>query len=165
MYKRQLSGKINSGKAEKNSLKRLQETLEKRKDALSQDKMSGEDSNKEALDNLNRIKNQREHIVSDLNDLRERAADEKAKFSRDQEEERYLSKIVEELRILLGRLSSRVKTIEEMESNYEGYNYAVRHVMKSGLGGIHGVVADLIKVPSGYETAVETCLLYTSRCV
>ena len=154
----ELSGKINSGKAEKNSLKRLQETLEKRKDALSQDKMSGEDSNKEALDNLNRIKNQREHIVSDLNDLRERAADEKAKFSRDQEEERYLSKIVEELRILLGRLSSRVKTIEEMESNYEGYNYAVRHVMKSGLGGIHGVVADLIKVPSGYETAVETAL-------
>lgn len=154
----ELSGKINSGKAEKNSLKRLQETLEKRKDALSQDKMSGEDSNKEALDKLNRIKNQREHIVSDLNDLRERAADEKAKFSRDQEEERYLSKIVEELRILLGRLSSRVKTIEEMESNYEGYNYAVRHVMKSGLGGIHGVVADLIKVPSGYETAVETAL-------
>lgn len=45
-----------------------------------------------------------------------------------------------------------------MESNYEGYNNAVRFIMKSDLTGIHGVVADLIKVPEGYETAVETAL-------
>ena len=64
----------------------------------------------------------------------------------------------QELRIKIGRLSARKKTIEEMESNYEGYNYAVKHVMKSGLSGIHGVVADLIRVPKGYEVAMETAL-------
>ena len=30
--------------------------------------------------------------------------------------------------------------------------------MRSGLSGIHGVVADLITVPEGYETAIETAL-------
>ena len=58
----------------------------------------------------------------------------------------------------MGQLSARKKTIEEMESNYEGYNNAVRFIMKSDLGGIHGVVADLVKVPEGYETAMETAL-------
>ena len=55
-------------------------------------------------------------------------------------------------------LTSRKKTIEEMENNYDGYNGAVKFVMKSNLKGIHGVVADLIKVPQGYELAVETAL-------
>ena len=50
------------------------------------------------------------------------------------------------------------KTIEEMEHNYEGYNGAVRFLMKAGIPGIKGVVADLMKVPSGMEVAVETAL-------
>ncbi|MEI3503184.1 MAG: hypothetical protein V8Q42_05765 [Anaerovoracaceae bacterium] len=58
----------------------------------------------------------------------------------------------------MGQLSARKKTIEEMESNYEGYNNAVGFIMKLDLGGIHGVVADLVKVPEGYETAMETAL-------
>ncbi|MBQ7246395.1 MAG: chromosome segregation protein SMC, partial [Firmicutes bacterium] len=47
---------------------------------------------------------------------------------------------------------------EEMESNYEGYNAGVRSLMKAGLGGIHGVVTELITVPKGYELAIETAL-------
>ena len=74
------------------------------------------------------------------------------------EDEKKLSRSFEELRISLSQLSARKKTIEEMESNYEGYNYAVRYIMRSGLSGIHGVVADLITVPEGYETAIETAL-------
>ena len=58
----------------------------------------------------------------------------------------------------MGQLSARSKTIEEMEHNYEGYNGAVRFIMKSDLRGIRGVVADLINVPEGYETAIETAL-------
>lgn len=57
-----------------------------------------------------------------------------------------------------GQLISRKKTIEEMEANYEGYNSGVRFVMKRNMPGIHGTVADLIDVPHGYETALETAL-------
>jgi chromosome segregation protein len=56
------------------------------------------------------------------------------------------------------QLFARKKTIEEMENNYEGYNVGVRSVMKSGVKGLRGVVAELLRVPAGLETAVETAL-------
>lgn len=154
----QRTGSINSAKAEIQSLKMLQETLEKRRVALLQEKGKGEDNNRETLDDLNKIRSHQQQLSSALDDLREEARHKHSDFAAQQQEEQEISKEVEELRITLGQLSARKKTIEEMESNYEGYNYAVKHVMKSDLPGIHGVVADLIKVPSGYETAIETAL-------
>ncbi|MDR0817812.1 MAG: chromosome segregation protein SMC [Clostridiales Family XIII bacterium] len=65
---------------------------------------------------------------------------------------------LERLRIETEQLSSRKKTIEEMEANYEGYNAGVRALMKQDIPGIHGVVAELMTVDKGYETAIETAL-------
>lgn len=56
------------------------------------------------------------------------------------------------------RAASRKSTIEEMEANYEGYNNTVRSLMQKHLKGIIGPVSDIIMVPEGYETAVETAL-------
>lgn len=53
---------------------------------------------------------------------------------------------------------ARKNTINEMEQNYEGYNYAVKFLMKSNLSGICGTVSDIIEVPGGYEQAIETAL-------
>lgn len=58
----------------------------------------------------------------------------------------------------ISRLSSRRRTIQELESNYDGYNFGVRSLMKAGLSGILGVAAELMEVPKGYETAIETAL-------
>lgn len=153
-----LTGSINSAKAEINSLQMLQETLERRQESLAGEKVTGDDSNRETLDQLNNIKREKKEIEETLEELKERSEQKRADFAAQQEEEMELSKKVEELRILLGQMGARAKTIEEMESNYEGYNYAVKHVMRSGLSGIHGVVAELIRVPAGYETAIETAL-------
>ena len=68
------------------------------------------------------------------------------------------AKKLDDTRIRVSQLSARKKTIEEMEHNYEGYNGAVRFVMKGGMPGIEGVVGDLMKAPAGYETALETAL-------
>ena len=154
----EISGAINSGKAEISSLQRLQETLEKRKEILLAEKSSGEDSNKETLDRLNRIRAERDQSAADMESVRERLTERKGRLNEAYDRQRRLRSETEELRISAERLSSRMKTIEEMENNYEGYNYAVKHVMKAGLRGISGVVADLISVPKGYETAVETAL-------
>ena len=154
----ELTASVSSGRAEISSLERLQETLEKRQESLLREKSSGDDSSKETIDRLNRIKGQREHLQQELSAVKEQVAGQKSASVQAGLRERELVKIVEDLRLSQGQLSSRMKTIEEMESNYEGYNYAVKHVMKSGLRGIRGVVADLIKVPAGYETAMETAL-------
>ena len=53
---------------------------------------------------------------------------------------------------------SRQKTIEEMESNYEGYASGVRSVMQANLPGVLGVVTELMKTEKGFETAIETAL-------
>ena len=45
-----------------------------------------------------------------------------------------------------------------MESSYEGYSGAVRFIMKTENHGLRGTVAELIEVPAGYETAIETAL-------
>ncbi|MBQ1396654.1 MAG: chromosome segregation protein SMC [Eubacterium sp.] len=71
---------------------------------------------------------------------------------------RSLSESVARDRLELSRLASRRKTMEEMESNYEGYNYGVRSLMKADLPGILGVAADLMTVPEGFETAIETAM-------
>ena len=152
------SGDRSSAEAEISSLQRMAETLERRKAALLSDKDSGEDSNKETLDNLNQMRHEKERIVDNLEHIKEQRLLKKEEFAAMREDEKKLSRTFEDLRISLSQLSARKKTIEEMESNYEGYNYAVRYIMRSGLSGIHGVVADLITVPEGYETAIETAL-------
>lgn len=154
----EISGSVSSAKAEIHSLEMLRETLDKRKESLISEKNSGNDSNKENLDRLNNIKSEKERIAQKLEDAKERALHKKSDFDSIQKEERDMSRTFEEARLSIGQLSARKKTIEEMESNYEGYNYAVKFIMRTGLRGIHGVVADLIQVPEGYEIAIETAL-------
>lgn len=55
------------------------------------------------------------------------------------------SKQLDDMRIRVSQLTARKKTIEEMEHNYEGYNGAVRYIMKAAPTGIEGVVGDLMK--------------------
>lgn len=64
----------------------------------------------------------------------------------------------DEISVKSNRAIARRSTIQEMEANYEGYNNAVRAVMSGGRRGIIGTVSDIIKVPGGYETAIETAL-------
>lgn len=153
-----LAGEISSANAEINSLKLLQDTMDRRQSSLNEEKESVGDSNRDTVDRLNNIRRERKELEGILADRRERSQQMREDFEARRKEERALSEKAEELRVSLGKLDARKKTIEEMESNYEGYNYAVKHVMKSGLSGIHGVVAELIEVPAGYETAVETAM-------
>lgn len=65
---------------------------------------------------------------------------------------------LEALKIKSERINARRKTIEEMESNYEGYSQGARLLMNEKIPGIKGLVAELMNVPKGYENAVEAVL-------
>ncbi|MDO4393122.1 MAG: chromosome segregation protein SMC [Bacillota bacterium] len=152
------SSDISAAKAEISSLKMLRETLERRQQAILSQRETGDGSNRDIIDRLNKLKSERQELVEEIEDEKENQAEalkniilRKADCSR-------LSSEGENLRIELGQMSSRTRTLRELDDNYDGYNYAVKYVMKSGLSGIHGVVADLISVPDGYETAIETAL-------
>jgi chromosome segregation protein len=59
---------------------------------------------------------------------------------------------------------SRLQSLQEIQRNYEGYAQGVRAVMlqredaEAGLGGILGLVADLIRAPREIEGAIEAVL-------
>ena len=82
------------------------------------------------------------------------------------EEKRIAAKKAAEDLAQLGRQlvdkQSRLKTLKEMEDAKEGYYLGVRSItagVKSGaIKGNYAVVADVIKVPKGYETAYEVAL-------
>ncbi|MDD6190859.1 MAG: chromosome segregation protein SMC [Firmicutes bacterium] len=149
---------ISSAEAEAGSLRMLIGRLEKKREELIRSRDEGENSNRETLDDLSILRKDREELQAEAEAAEEELKKTEKVLEGRKTAEKSIARVCEELRITVGRLVSRKKTIEEMESNYEGYNNAVRFIMKSDLTGIHGVVADLIKVPEGYETAVETAL-------
>ena len=55
---------------------------------------------------------------------------------------------------------TKLESLRNLAERYEGYGSSIRRVMecRGRVGGIHGVVADLIDVPKEYEIAVETAL-------
>lgn len=59
---------------------------------------------------------------------------------------------------------NRLKLLTEMQAEFEGYNFAVKKLLKLASASnslsknIVGVVASLIKVPEKYETAIEVAL-------
>jgi len=58
------------------------------------------------------------------------------------------------------RQQSRLDSLKNMTERYEGYGNSIKKVMeqKSKVSGIHGVVADIVKVDKKYEVAVEISL-------
>ncbi|QOX63409.1 chromosome segregation protein SMC [Anoxybacterium hadale] len=154
----ELHSSISSKNSEINSLLSLQGTLEKRREQVLADRESAEAMR-------NGLAERHLRAVQELavrKDEFQKATEQRHDHIRSHNErilrEKSLAKELEELRISIGQISTRKKMIEEMESSYEGYNNAVKFIMKSKLSGINGVVAELIEVPQGFETAIETAL-------
>lgn len=58
--------------------------------------------------------------------------------------------------------ASRLKVLEEMQRDYEGYQHSVKQVLmqarRTEASGVHGVVANLIRVPRELERAIDMVL-------
>ncbi|MCR4804584.1 MAG: AAA family ATPase [Clostridia bacterium] len=135
--------------------------------AAAEEKLSRERANAEQI---------REAIASAISDAEDakKKAEEKARALRAaeaqlaekekalaQERDDQISQInakIAEIRVSQGKLSARHKLLEELEKAYEGYNGAVRFIMESGTPGLVGAAGDLLKVPRGWELAIETAL-------
>lgn len=67
---------------------------------------------------------------------------------------------LEEASMAYHKMNSRYESMRNIAERYEGYGGSIRRVMekKNEETGIHGVVADLMKVDKKYETAIETAL-------
>ena len=154
----QLHNEISEMNSEIRSYDSINETLAKRKEQLLSDTEGASQNNADNLAQLEDAQKKKDALALQISEN-----DTKAKLLMNEQNQlkqkrRDLNVKIEDLKVKGGQKTARKKTIEEMENNYEGYNYAVKYIMKSGLPGIEGVVAELMDVPEGYEIAIETAL-------
>lgn len=149
---------ISAKKSEISSLENLKSTLDRRKAVLLSEKDSADNQNDDILEVQKRAIEEKDSLEAQMKNITEAVQKTKNTYNATVLSEKELTKKTEDIRIYIGQISARKKTIEEMESNYEGYNYAVKYVMKNNFKGVQGVVADLIDVPRGFEVAIETAL-------
>jgi chromosome segregation protein len=139
-------------------IRRLSETLAQRKEQIEAEQTRANRSAEETQTALETALGRLAAIAEEAAALREaRALAEETRRALSDEEDALFA-AGQKAGLRREQLSARKKTIEEMEHNYEGYSLGVRSVMKSGINGLRGVVAELMRVPAGLETAVETAL-------
>ena len=150
----EVQNKISQKQAEASSIESLQETLKRRKESILNQR---EDTGKEGVyteKDLNKVKYVKANLEEEVKNLNKKREELGQNREKNLSESLKIASKIEEMRISMGELSSRKKTFEEMESNYEGYNKAVKYIMKSDAKGLSGVVAELIKLLRSEERRV-----------
>jgi chromosome segregation protein len=154
----ELHSTISNKNSEINSLLSLQSTMERRRGQILSEKDTAGSDQRDLATRLENAEKEQHTLKERFTAMEAEGRVLKQKYNEDVFKEKKVARELEELKISIGQLSTRKKMIEEMESSYEGYNNAVKFIMKSNLSGINGVVAELIEVPKGFETAIETAL-------
>jgi len=120
----------------------LEDCIKKRRDA--------EDAKQELEHKIDSLKSQRTALLEEINKKKETITN-------------WENHIQQKSREAEGK-KSRLNVLKDMKDGYEGFNKSVREILKACRQNedlrarVCGVVADLIKVPREYETAIETAL-------
>jgi len=117
------------------------------------------------------LKERRDELSARLKSTLEALQEAKQKYADESEQSQSLYQIYEETQQTvrkweqrLDALVSRRDTMKEMQDALDGFMHGVKEVLKAsrkqhgGLNGVHGAVAELVRVPEKYETAIETVL-------
>lgn len=144
--------------AEINTLENYKNSLNDRKNGIEADFAGKDEKDAENLARLKEIEKALSDKEAELNASKEKLSDYSDRINDLNKSISSISEKTDELVVENNRAISRKNTIEEMENNYEGYNNAVKMLMKQSMGGIIGTVSELIDVPEGYELAIETAL-------
>ncbi len=156
----ELHNNINVARTEILGLRSLTDGLVKRETQLKEDRIQAQSETESLLALRGRIQSESKDLLDRKTELEEQSRTAGRKAAALQEE---LDRLSDRLSDLAGRIhqaSTKKDLLTGFQNSYEGYNQAVRFIMnnRSRLPGIHGVVTDLIDVPKGYETAIQTAL-------
>lgn len=145
-------------RSEAKSMESYKSSLTQRKEQILEEKKQSTGNRDASTFALEKALEDKATTETALKSIEDTIQEKRKTLNAIEEEIREINKEVSHLKIQESQYNSRKKTIEEMENNYEGYNGAVRFIMKSGLRGVEGVAADLMEVPKGLEVAVETAM-------
>ncbi|MDD5704034.1 MAG: chromosome segregation protein SMC, partial [Dehalococcoidales bacterium] len=151
-----IKNSVNAGEIERQNLLRRITQLEEQNETINHEKQEARQKQDGLNGRLNRLTDTEVLLTDSRNEMTEKR---KAM-------EKQLEKISGDLfntRELLQHKTSRLKALQDLQNDYEGYYRGVKEVLTEGqkgtdCPGICGVVAEIIKVPAKYETAVEVAL-------
>ena len=153
-----LTGEASALRSEAASVESMKEVLARRKEQIEKDSADLMDNSQAVKKEILKTREEKEKNDLKGREVMERVGVFEKSINRTFDDTKALSLKIEDIKISYSRASARKKALEEMESSYEGYNSAVKFIMKGQDHGLRGTVAELINVPKGYETAVETAL-------
>lgn len=141
-----------------------EEALQRRMERLSEEQSKWQEQHGKLEARRADLKARLDATMADIASAREKYASEQEGLQAGQ-------KLLEEAQAAarkweqkLEALRSRRDTMKEMQDGMDGFMQGVREVLKAsrrsngGLEGVHGAVAELIRVPARIEVAVETAL-------
>lgn len=150
-----VNNSINAGEIEKQNLERRISQLEQQHLTLSQEFQSCLEKEDALRQQIGEAAARKDSLTAKEQSLsKDRLNMEKNLEQLEAEYSRAIKQLQEK--------SSRLKALEELQHHYEGYYRGVKEVLVAAKNdrcrGIHGVVAEIIKVPARFETAVEVAL-------
>ncbi|SCY84817.1 chromosome segregation protein SMC [Alkaliphilus peptidifermentans] len=155
---------ISDKKSELNSLKTLIRTMEERLHQINKELCDFNEKLKEKNTEVTSLEENLKLLVHSIDSIEEEAKEIKGLEEKLDNNITTDSQQLEVLKNQINHRQSRRNVLEEMEKDHEGFNKSVKNILQAceknpTLGkGIYGVVADLLKVPKGYEVAIETAL-------
>ena len=170
----ELEGRIEDGKnqmiellnqkavlrGEQQRLDTMMEQANIQKAQLNQKLLSQQSSEADLKDTLTGYQEDYDHLLAGLEELKAEEAKIEEKLDRWKEKSIQTSAQIEAAKERYHKDASRLESLKNIAERYDGYGNSIRKVMekKAEVPGIHGVVADLIKVEKKYEVAIETAL-------
>lgn len=141
-----------------------QETLQRRMERISEDETKW-------LEQQEKLDERRSELAEALESTLARLEQARSKTLSESEQTRAISQSLEEVTLAIRKWEqkldshvSRRDTMKEMQDALDGFMQGVKEVLKAsrrgngGISGVHGAVAELVRVPERIETAVETAL-------
>ncbi|WP_134700345.1 chromosome segregation protein SMC [Ammoniphilus sp. YIM 78166] len=155
---------LNRVASTKNDLRHCQQAMEtagKRKLKLQEQLDLLSEAQRELLTRKGKTE---EEVTATVTALENCLADYKAlagSYKEKQAKREQQSQTLRKLEQKIESISSRRDVLQEMQSAFTGFMQGVKEILKArenGFSGIHGAVAELVIVPTQYETALEVAL-------
>ena len=153
-----ISGKLQSARASAENMSGLRETLEKRAARLEEESGLKDKNDKELADRTAAAEKELAEIKSSGEKNDKRLKDALLAQNRAEDRRDRCAEEAQSIKLAIGNANARLNLLEELEKAYEGYGGAVKFLMAKKPAGIIGTLGELLRVPKGYETAIETVL-------
>ncbi|MDF2721865.1 MAG: chromosome partitioning protein Smc [Paenibacillus sp.] len=140
-----------------------EESLARRLERMDEEYAKWAVLNKQIASKREQLQRRANKLASELQESREGHVSLSQELKSRQEAMSQLQESVRRTEQRLEALTSRRDTMRELQNDYDGFAQGVKEVLKAksrpdGLKGIHGAVAELVKVPANVEIAIDTAL-------